>query len=53
VLGLTQTGARPPAFRLRLSDPKAMTAAYERFVIATVRDCFSFEGWRLKLTVTK
>ncbi len=52
VLGLTQTGVLPPAFRLRLSDPRAMTAAYERFVTATIRDCFSFEGWRLKLTVT-
>jgi GTPase len=53
VLGLTQTGVLPPTFRLRLSDPKAATTAYERFVTATIRECFSFEGYRIKLEITK
>jgi GTP-binding protein len=53
VLALSQTGTRPPAFRLRLSNPKAMSAAYERFVLGEIRRRFRFPGYPVRLHVTR
>jgi GTP-binding protein len=52
VLSLAQTGTRPPAFRLRLSNPKAMSAEYERRVVTAVRRIEKFEGYPVRLYVT-
>jgi GTP-binding protein len=53
VLALSQTGTRPPAFRLRLSNPKAMSAAYERFVLGEIRRRFRFPGYPVRLHATR
>lgn len=53
VLALSQTGTRPPTFRLRLSNPKAMSAACEKFVVGEIRRKFSFAGYPVKLYVTR
>jgi GTP-binding protein len=53
VLALSQTGTRPPAFRLRLSNPKAMTPSYEKFLVAEIRKRFRFPGYPILLHVTR
>jgi len=47
VLHLTQTGHRPPVFRLKLTRPDLADRAYLRFVTAEIRRVFSFEGYPL------
>ena len=53
VLALSQTGTRPPLFRLRLTNPKAMTSAYEKFVLSTIRKHFPYSGYPIRLIVTR
>jgi len=50
VLGLNQTGTRPPRFRLRVSDPDALTDSYRKSVVSGLRR-FGFEGWPIRLIV--
>lgn len=52
VLGLTQANARPPVFKLRVSEPKSVTDSYRRFVVSAIRDCFGFEGYPIILRLT-
>lgn len=52
VLGLTQTGIRPPSFRLRLSHPQEANRNYQHFVINLLRDQFKFTGYPIRLNVT-
>lgn len=52
VLGLTQTGIRPPSFRLRLSHPQEANENYRRFVINLLRNQFKFTGYPIRLNVT-
>ncbi|MGQ9679050.1 MAG: ribosome biogenesis GTPase Der [bacterium] len=52
VLGFTQTGIRPPSFRLRLSDPQEANVNYQRFVFNLLRDQFKFTGYPIRLNVT-
>ncbi|MEO0085296.1 MAG: ribosome biogenesis GTPase Der [candidate division WOR-3 bacterium] len=51
VLGLTQAGTRPPAFRLRLSDPKAADPVFRRRVLNLLRAGFGFAGWPIRLRI--
>jgi GTP-binding protein len=53
VLNLSQVGTRPPQFRLRLSNPDAMTPVYERRVITMIRHIEKFEGHPVRLRVTR
>ncbi len=53
VLGLSQVGTRPPRFRLRLTRPEAVDSAYQRFVVSEIRRCFSFEGYPIRLRITR
>lgn len=53
VLGLAQTGTRPPTFRLRLSDPRAADAAFRRRIINLLRAGFGFAGWPIRLRITR
>jgi GTP-binding protein len=48
--GLSQTGTRPPRFRLRASDPDALDANYRKSVVNGLRR-FGFEGWPIRLIV--
>ncbi|MFO7675965.1 MAG: ribosome biogenesis GTPase Der [bacterium] len=50
--GLSQTGTRPPRFRLRASDPAAVDPAYRKSVINGLRR-FGFEGWPIILNVVE
>ncbi len=52
VLGLTQIGIRPPVFRLRVSQPDAVTAQYQRYCINLLRSQFQFTGYPIRLKVT-
>ncbi len=52
VLGISQTGIRPPVFRLRLSDPDAIDTRYQRYVLNLIRQQFQFTGYPIKLDVT-
>ncbi len=52
VLSLTQTGIRPPTFRLRLSNPDAADRRYLRYVLNLIRDQFKFTGYPIQLNVT-
>ncbi len=52
VLGISQTGIRPPVFRLRLSDPDAADTRYQRYVVNLIREQFKFTGYPIKLHVT-
>lgn len=51
LLGLAQVGTRPPRFRLRLSRPEAMTPAYERRIVALLRQLEPFTGYPVRLRV--
>lgn len=51
ITSLVQTGIRPPTFRLRATDPEAVSATYLRFVESTIRTCFNFAGYPLRLKV--
>lgn len=53
VIALTQVGTRPPTFRLRVTKPKVLTPAYERFVIAEIRKRFKFVGYPVRIKVTR
>jgi GTP-binding protein len=53
VLALTQVGTRPPTFRLRVTKPKVLTPAYERFVIAEIRKRYKFVGYPIRLKITR
>lgn len=52
VLGITQTGVRPPTFRLRLSQPDAVTATYQRYILNLIRQQFKFTGYPIRLNIT-
>jgi GTP-binding protein len=51
-IGLTQTGIRPPFFRLRVSRPEAVSTSYQRFVVNLIRNQFRFTGYPIRLKVT-
>uniref|UniRef100_A0A7C4GFI4 GTPase Der n=1 Tax=candidate division WOR-3 bacterium TaxID=2052148 RepID=A0A7C4GFI4_UNCW3 len=53
VLGLVQVGTRPPAFRLRLSDPKAADLPFRRRVLNLLRAGFGFSGWPVRLRIAR
>jgi GTP-binding protein len=53
VVGLSQTGTRPPVFRLRVTNPKALTQAYQRYVISEIRHRFTFTGYPIRLVITR
>ncbi|MBM3330731.1 ribosome biogenesis GTPase Der [candidate division WOR-3 bacterium] len=53
VVALTQVGTRPPTFRLRVTRPKVLTPAYERFVIAEIRKRYKFVGYPIRIRVTR
>lgn len=50
LLGLNQTGTRPPRFRLRVSDPDAVSDNYRKSVVSGLRR-FGFEGWPVRLII--
>ncbi|MFO7639342.1 MAG: ribosome biogenesis GTPase Der [bacterium] len=50
LLGLNQTGTRPPRFRIRASDPDALDPNYRKSVVSGLRR-FGFEGWPIRLIV--
>lgn len=52
VIGISQTGIRPPVFRLRLSNPAAVTTRYQRYVLNLLREHFRFIGYPLRLKIT-
>lgn len=52
IIGLTQTGIRPPIFRLRLSRPQTITSRYERYVLNLIRAQFHFSGYPIRLKIT-
>ena len=52
VIALSQTGIRPPLFRLRVSCPDAVGIRYQRFVINLLRHQFRFTGYPIRLKVT-
>ena len=52
VLALAQIGTRPPMFRVKLSRKELLSPAYERFLVSAIRDCFSFEGYPVRLRVS-
>ncbi len=52
IIGLSQTGIRPPIFRLRLSRPKTATSRYQRYVLNLIRSHFRFTGYPIKLKIT-
>ncbi len=52
VLGLSQTGIRPPVFRLRVSRPEAVKSRYQRYVLNLIRNQFRFTGYPLRLKLT-
>ncbi len=53
VTGLAQAGVRPPSFRLRVTNPEAVSESYLRFVDSAIRDCFSFDGYPLRLRLIR
>ncbi|MEO0005567.1 MAG: ribosome biogenesis GTPase Der [candidate division WOR-3 bacterium] len=53
IIGLTQTGIRPPIFRLRLSRPETITSRYERYVLNLIRTNFRFTGYPIRLKITR
>jgi len=53
VIALTQVSTRPPTFRLRVTRPKVITPAYERFVIAEIHKRFKFIGYPIRIKVTR
>jgi len=53
VLGLTQIGTRPPKFKLRITRPGAVEAAYKTFVISEIRRFYKFEGYPVRLWITR
>lgn len=52
IIGLTQTGIRPPIFRLRLTRPETITRRYERYVLNLIRAKFHFSGYPIRLKTT-
>lgn len=52
VLGLSQTGTRPPVFRLRVTKPDEINARYRMFVINLIRNQFKFTGYPIRLNIT-
>ncbi|MEO0053507.1 MAG: hypothetical protein ABIK22_05045 [candidate division WOR-3 bacterium] len=52
MLGLSQTGIRPPVFRLRVSRPEAVKSRYQRYVLNLIREQFRFTGYPLRLNLT-
>ncbi len=52
VLAITQTGVRPPTFRLRLSRPDAVTTTYQRYILNLIRQQFKFTGYPIRLNIT-
>jgi len=52
LISLTQTGIRPPSFRLRLSEPAAADRRYQRYVVNLLRTQFKFIGYPIRLNVT-
>jgi GTP-binding protein len=53
VLGLSQTGTRPPTFRLRVSNPGGITPSYQRYVLSEIRHRFGFAGYPIRLLVSR
>lgn len=52
VLSMSQTGIRPPRFRVRFTRPDVVSPAYERFIVGQIRHCFSFEGYPVRIRAT-
>ena len=53
VLGLSQTGTRPPGFRLRVAGPGEVSPAYVRYVVTEVRRVFGFDGYPIRLRISR
>jgi GTP-binding protein len=49
----TQTGTRPPRFTIFASQPEAIHATYQRFLLKRLRERFGFTGTPVKLDVKK
>jgi GTP-binding protein len=46
---MTQIKARPPTFALFVSRPKALTDAYQRYLVNQLRDAFKLDGVPIRL----
>jgi len=53
VHSIRQKGTRPPVFVLQVSDPKAINDAYLKFAERTIRRQFGFDGYPLRLRVSR
>ncbi len=49
ILGVRQTGVRPPSFAFSVSDPERMPASYARYLENRLRAAFDFAGTPLRL----
>jgi GTP-binding protein len=53
VTALAQIGTRPPLFRVKLSHKEPLSPGYERFLVAAIRNCFSFEVYPVRLRTSE
>jgi GTP-binding protein len=53
VLAISQTGTRPPVFRLRLSNPAAADKTWLRFVVTEIRRAFGFAGYPVRVRTNR
>lgn len=47
----TQVGVSPPTFAVFVSDPKGLSASYERYLTRRLRETFGFEGNPIRLRI--
>ncbi len=53
VTGINQTGTRPPVFRLQVTEPSEVGAAYLRYVNSELRRAFGFDGYPVRLRLSR
>jgi predicted GTPase len=53
VLGLSQITARPPVFRLKMSNPDRATPTWQRRVISEIRHKYGFAGYPIILRIVR
>ena len=50
---ITEIGANPPTFVLKVNDPKLMHFSYKRYIENALRSSFDFEGTPIKIITRK
>lgn len=53
VVAISQTGTRPPMFKLRLSKPQAADKAWLKFVATEIRRVFGFVGYPVRIRTSR